>query len=53
MRRYIFLFLQIISESSPLTSEQDIYQKSVSLEGSSGGAVDFGKKKLPWFQKEK
>ncbi len=31
---------------------QDIYQRSLALESSSGaGGVDFGKKKFPWFQK--
>jgi hypothetical protein len=31
--------------------DEDIYQRSVQLESSSAGAVDFGKKKFPWFQK--
>ena len=34
--------------------KQDIYQRSIQVESSSSsGAVDFGKKKFPWFQKEK
>ena len=35
--------------------KQDIYQRSMQVESSSSssGAVDFGKKKFPWFQKEK
>lgn len=37
----------------PTNNSQDIYQRSVNLEGSSSGPLDFGKKKLPWFQKEK
>jgi hypothetical protein len=32
---------------------QDIYQRSLQVESSSGGAMEFGKKKFPWFQKEK
>jgi hypothetical protein len=50
-----FLACLLISQSAKLTTSplQDIYQRSVGLEGSSGGALDFSKKKLPWFQKEK
>lgn len=33
-------------------NNQDIYQRSLQLESSSG-SVEFGKKKFPWFQKEK
>jgi hypothetical protein len=34
--------------------EQDIYQRSLQIESSSSSsAVDFGKKKFPWFQKDK
>ncbi|KAI5863443.1 ras GEF [Durotheca rogersii] len=33
------------------TDEEDIYQRSVQVESPSGGAVDTGKKKFPWFAK--
>jgi hypothetical protein len=34
--------------------EQEVYQRSLTLESSaSAAALDGGKKKFPWFQKEK
>ncbi|KAI1105059.1 ras GEF [Jackrogersella minutella] len=33
------------------TDEEDIYQRSIQVESPSGGAVDPGKKKFPWFAK--
>ncbi|KAI0181464.1 ras GEF [Hypoxylon sp. FL1284] len=33
------------------TDEEDIYQRSIQVETPSGGSVDPGKKKFPWFAK--
>ncbi|KAI0837318.1 ras GEF [Hypoxylon sp. FL0890] len=33
------------------TDEEDIYQRSIEVESPSGGSVDTGKKKFPWFAK--
>ncbi|KAI1460757.1 ras GEF [Annulohypoxylon moriforme] len=33
------------------TDEEDIYQRSIQVESPSGGPVDPGKKKFPWFAK--
>ncbi|OTB05326.1 hypothetical protein M426DRAFT_10653 [Hypoxylon sp. CI-4A] len=33
------------------TDEEDIYQRSIQVESPSGGSVDPGKKKFPWFAK--
>ncbi|KAI1136669.1 ras GEF [Hypoxylon sp. FL0543] len=33
------------------TDEEDIYQRSIQVESPSGGSVDTGKKKFPWFAK--
>lgn len=52
MMRYA-LYIPSYSPDSRLTATQDIYQRSISLEGTSGGGLEFGKKKLPWFQKDK
>ncbi|CAJ2511836.1 Uu.00g074610.m01.CDS01 [Anthostomella pinea] len=33
------------------TDEEDIYQRSIQVESSTGSSVDTGKKKFPWFAK--
>lgn len=43
---------ELILDCRMPVDDEDIYQRSLQLESSSG-SVDFGKKKFPWFQKEK
>ncbi|KAG9248196.1 ras guanine nucleotide exchange factor domain-containing protein [Calycina marina] len=43
---------ELILDCKMPSDEEDIYQRSLTVESTSGQA-DFGKKKFPWFQKEK
>lgn len=58
MRRYVFA-ITLLMGCSPGRAQitdvrQEVYQRSVSLEGNApSGSFDAGKKKFPWFQKDK
>ncbi|KAH8590271.1 ras guanine nucleotide exchange factor domain-containing protein [Bisporella sp. PMI_857] len=43
---------ELILDCKMPTDDEDIYQRSLQVESSSG-ATDYGKKKFPWFQKDK
>ncbi|KAH6682938.1 ras guanine nucleotide exchange factor domain-containing protein [Halenospora varia] len=42
---------ELILDCRMPVDDEEIYQRSLQLESSSLGPVDFGKKKFPWFQK--
>ncbi|KAG0646259.1 Ras guanine nucleotide exchange factor A [Hyphodiscus hymeniophilus] len=45
---------ELILDCKMPVDDEDIYQRSIAVESSSSsGSVDSGKKKFPWFQKEK